>query len=306
MAAIVDSPAIVEEEEVDIVPVLPATAFRFSWSAAIAGAFVATAITFIVISLGSGIGLSIASPYHVGPSATSLTVAGAVWLVMAQAFGFACGGYLAGRIRTRFTDDAGDEAKFRDAAHGLVVWALGVAVAVLVLGAAAIYPLRALSNASVTQTAAAASGQQVSAEDGVIGYFVDLVFRPVRTAPGQASSTASAPASDTRAEVTRIMAHAVAQGQLSSDDRAYLAQLVAQRTGVTEEEAARQVAGVENQARDAVKQAADKAVKAGAFISFWTFMSLLFGGAAAALGGMLGGESREIDGNWSPAVQLHR
>ena len=97
------------------------------------------------------------------------------------------------------------------------------------------------------------------------------------------------------------MAHAVAQGQLSADDRAYLAQLVAQRTGVTEEEAARQVAGIENQARDAVKQAADKAAKAGAFISFWTFMSLLFGGAAATLAGMLGGKLRDAEGRLAEA-----
>jgi hypothetical protein len=60
---------------------------------------------------------------------------------------------------------------------------------------------------------------------------------------------------------------------------------------------------VENQARDTVKQAADKAAKAGAFLSFWTFMSLLFGGAAAVLGGMLGGEIRDGDEAWSPTVQ---
>jgi hypothetical protein len=56
----------------------------FSWSAAIAGAFAATAVTFIIVALGSGIGLSFASPYGSGPSVTSLTIAAAVWLVMAQ------------------------------------------------------------------------------------------------------------------------------------------------------------------------------------------------------------------------------
>lgn len=75
----------------DIVQVTPPAATLFSWSAAIAGALTATAIAFIVVSLGSGIGLSIASPYHAGPSAATLTVMGAVWLVMAQALGFACG-----------------------------------------------------------------------------------------------------------------------------------------------------------------------------------------------------------------------
>ena len=49
-------------------------------------------------------------------------------------------------------------------------------------------------------------------------------------------------------------------------------------------------------AREAVKQAADAVAKAGAMLSFWTFMSLLFGGAAATLAGILGGQLRDADG----------
>src|SRR5439155_25997797 len=66
-----------------------------SWSAAIAGALAATAVTFIIVALGSGIGLSFASPYS-GPSVTSMTIASAVWLVMAESMGFGTGGYFAG------------------------------------------------------------------------------------------------------------------------------------------------------------------------------------------------------------------
>ena len=86
----------------------------FSWSAAIAGAIAAAAVTFIIAALGSGIGLPFASPYSSGPSATSLTVAAAVWLVMAQAIGFATGGYLAGRLRNPLFDGAVGERTFRD------------------------------------------------------------------------------------------------------------------------------------------------------------------------------------------------
>jgi len=78
------------------VPAAEAGRTPLSWSAAIAGAFAATAVTLIIVALGSGIGLSFASPYGSGPSATSLTIAAAVWLVMAQTMGFATGGYLAG------------------------------------------------------------------------------------------------------------------------------------------------------------------------------------------------------------------
>jgi hypothetical protein len=72
-----------------------------SWSAGIAGALAATAVTFIIVALGSGIGLSFASPYG-GPSViATMTIAAAVWLVMAETMGFGTGGYLAGRLRSR-------------------------------------------------------------------------------------------------------------------------------------------------------------------------------------------------------------
>jgi len=261
-----DAPAVVGEE-VDIVQVTPPAATPFSWSAAIAGALTATAIAFIVVSLGSGIGLSIASPYHAGPSAATLTVMGAVWLVMAQALGFACGGYLAARIRRRAADDAGEETRFRDAAHGLVVWALGVAVAALLVGIAASYPLSAVSNAAL----GAASSNSQEAKDGLTSYFVDLLFRPARAPQGSQAAAAPAASSNptadqTRAEATRLVDRGIAQGGLNDSDRAYLAQLVAQR--MSPDEATRRVTDVENQARDTVKQAADKAAKAGAFLSF--------------------------------------
>ena len=136
-------------------------------------------------------------------------------------------------------------------------------------------------------------------------YFVDLLFRP---GPGAATASGQRPASDTvgiapagaqsalsseaRAEVNRILVRSVAQGRLDDNDRAYLAQVVAARTGLSPDEAQRRVAEVETKARDA----ADKAAKAGAYLSFWTFMALLFGGTAATLAGMLGGSLRDAEG----------
>jgi hypothetical protein len=102
-----------------------------SWSAAIAGALAAAAVTFLIVALGSGIGLSFASPYS-GPSAKAMTIAAAVWLLMAETMGFATGGYLAGRLRSPAYDGVIGETTFRDAAQGLLVWALGaVAMAAL-------------------------------------------------------------------------------------------------------------------------------------------------------------------------------
>ena len=99
-----------------------------SWSGIIAGTFTAIAVTIIVIALGSGIGFVLASPFSSSPSAGTLTVLGAVWLVFAQAIGFATGGYIAGRLRRDPAPIHDGETKFRDGANGLVVWAIGVVV----------------------------------------------------------------------------------------------------------------------------------------------------------------------------------
>src|SRR3954470_14135891 len=111
----------------------------FSWSAAIAGAFAAAAVEFIIISLGSGVGLQLSSPYSSGPSLKTLTIIGAVWLVMAHAFAFATGGYLSARLRRPANDGIIDETRFRDAAQGFVAWALAVVATVAIAGLTALY-----------------------------------------------------------------------------------------------------------------------------------------------------------------------
>lgn len=116
----------------------------FTWSVVIAGALAAWAVAFIIISLGSGIGLAIVSPYS-GPSATTMTIGGAIWLVFAQTAAYAVGGYLAARLRVR-DHIPGHETKFRDAAHGFMTWVVGVgltSVAVVVLAYVATHPATA-------------------------------------------------------------------------------------------------------------------------------------------------------------------
>jgi hypothetical protein len=278
----------------------------FSWSAAIAGAFAATAVTFIIVALGSGIGLSFASPYGSGPSATSLTIAAAVWLVMAQTMGFAAGGYLAGRLRSPAYDGVIGETTFRDAAEGLIVWAIGVVAITALAGALGFFAAGATAHVAAGMSSAPRSEPATTASTSApTEYFVDLLFRP---GPGAATASGQRPASDTvglapagaqptlsneaRAEVNRLLVRSVAQGRLDDSDRAYLAQVVAARTGLSPDEAQRRVAEVESKARDV----ADKATKAGAYLSFWTFMALLFGGTAATLAGMLGGSLRDAEG----------
>jgi hypothetical protein len=260
------------------------------------------------VALGSGIGLSFASPYGSGPSATSLTAAAAVWLVMAQAMGFATGGYLAGRLRSPAYDGVIGETAFRDAAQGFIVWALGaVAMAAVLL---ALGYFAASATARVAGGAAAAATARGEPASAATDYFVDLLFRPgpapatnnaaSATVGVAAAGAQSALNTETRAEATRVLVRSIAQGRLDDSDRTYLAQVVSARTGLPPDEAQRRVTEVEGKARAAAKEAADKTAKAGAYFSFWTFMSLLFGGAAATFGGMLGGQLRDAEGRMVP------
>jgi hypothetical protein len=274
----------------------------FSWGAAAAGALAAIAISFILIALGAGIGLLSASPYNAWPSMTTLTAAGAIWIVLAQTWGYACGGYIAGRVRTRAPEATADETNFRDAIHGLVSWSLGVVLVIAMVGLASMFTVGTTAHVGATLGAGAASGAgsamqgQASATD-MTGYFADLLLRPE-------GSQQAGGGQDQRAEVTRIMAYSLAQGRVADADRAYLARMVAQRTGMTQAEAEQRVAQTEQRLRENAKQAADKAAKAASAFSFWTFMSLLMGAAAATLGAIFGGNQRdeELFGGRAPGI----
>lgn len=275
-----------------------------SWSGVIAGALSATAVWIILVALGSGIGLALSSPFSSSPSAGTMTIMGAVWLVLAQGIGAAIGGYMAGRLRTNPSVVHSGEVKFRDGANGLVVWAIGVAVGLLLIAGAAGKISSAAGSAAATGTTAsvvALTGQAPS-----IDYFSDSLLRTTPQAPAAAGGApASAAAGGNqgqgnggntnmqRQQVNRILLTALGPGGLSNDDRTYLAQIVSAQTGMSTDDAQKRVDSVVNAAKADATQAADTARKAAEYIAFWTFMSLLFGAVCATLGGILGGELRD-------------
>jgi hypothetical protein len=234
---------------------------------------------------------------------------------MAQAIGFATGGYLAGRLRNPLFDGAVGERTFRDAAQGFMVWAIGVLATVSIAGLIGLYTAgttaqvaAGLAAGFATNPASESTGATSNKTTApAVDYFVDAMFRP---APGNAvangqrsagetvgSAAPPQPAlnGETRAEVSRIMTRSIGQGHLDQGDKTYLAQLVSARTGLPPDEAERRVTDTENKARESVKETADKAAKSGAYLAFWTFMSLLFGAMAATLAGMLGGQLRDAE-----------
>jgi hypothetical protein len=96
-----------------------------SWPAIFAGAVVAVAVSLVLLALGSGLGFAAISPWpgH-GASATTFTVTAAIWLIVTQWLSAALGGYIAGRLRTKWVGTHTHEVFFRDTAHGFVTWSL--------------------------------------------------------------------------------------------------------------------------------------------------------------------------------------
>jgi hypothetical protein len=269
------------------------------WGAVIAGAFLAAAISFVLLTFGAAIGLSSVSPWPNSGTSAKVIASIAVFWAMAQQIGaFMVGGYVAGRMRSRW-HETGHEADFRDGLHGGLVWAVGV-----VIGAALF-----LSTAgSVAKTGAevaggAAGAASASASDPMDAVF-DSMLRPTTVAqagtppaatppaaqtPAARARTAASSADETRAEMSRLLASAVATGSLSGESRAYLVQIVAQRAGIPQQEAERRV----DQAFNAAREAADKARRAGILTGFVTAASLLLSLGAAWWAAMRGGDHRD-------------
>ena len=265
-----------------------------SWAAIIGGALAAVATTLLLVALGSGIGLSSVSPWSaLNPSATTFTLLAAVWLIIVQWLSSALGGYISGRLRTKWTGIHTGEVFFRDTVHGFLAWALAsvlvVAFATSSISSAVSSAGRAISNVagSAASTATQAAANQSS---GSNGYFVDALFRKDRPDANTSSQ-------DARAEGARIIARAVANGNLEPGDRTYLAALVASRTGLSQEDAEKRVDDTMAQikaAEDKAKQAADAARKASAKASFYLFFSMLIGAFIASTAGAIGGRQRDL------------
>lgn len=281
-----------------------------SWPAIVAGATGAAALSLILLILGAGLGLSSVSPWsYRGASAGAFGVSTILWITLTQVAAAGMGGYLVGRMRSRWAGIHTDEVYFRDTAHGFLAWALATLVTAGLLTSAvgSIVGAGVRAGSAVTGAAAATA---TSALPGAVnarnsdatanssGYFVDSIFRKD---PGS-SASAAAPADQavTASEVTRILASGLASGMLSPDDTKYVGQLVAQRTGLTQADSEKRVTDsfnrIQSKAREAevsARDAADKALKASAYTSLWLFVSLLAGAFCASLAATYGGRRRD-------------
>lgn len=272
-----------------------------SWGPIIAGAFAASTLTFVLMLLGSGLGLTMVSPWaNDSASVTTFAVSTAIWLVIVQWLSSALGGYLTGRLRTKWVGVHTDETFFRDTAHGFMAWALATLLVVYVLGAALSSTIGAGVQAATTVVSSAAQGASTGAaanagdESNATSYFVDALFRPTDAARIAASGSESDAAA--AAQASRILIASAAAGQMSVEDKAYLGQLVAARTGLSEAEATSRVDGVlarVEETKVAAQEAADTARKAGASFALFGALSLFVGAFIAAVAAALGGRQRD-------------
>lgn len=125
-----ESPAVSRNRE--------ANASGVTWAAVIVGAFVTAALSLTLLALGAGFGLLSASPWSRGAiSRSPLDAAAIIWMIVIQIVACGIGGYLAGRLRTKWTSIHTEEVYFRDTAHGFLVWAVAVVITAAFLGSAA-------------------------------------------------------------------------------------------------------------------------------------------------------------------------
>jgi hypothetical protein len=246
-----------------------------SWGAVIAGAFVAAALSLIMLALGAGFGLSAVSPWsNVGIAASTVGAVAIIWLVVVQMTTSALGGYLAGRLRSRWLTIHGDEVHFRDTAHGLVTWAVGVVITVSLLATAATTMAGERGDTGADSKSVPAYFQDPN------GYFVDLLFRSDRPGPEGADPSQ-------RAEASRIFAHDLRDA--SAPDGPYLARLVVAKTGLSPSEAEQRVSQTIADAR----ATEDKVRQATAHLLLWIFIALLGGAFCASYAATIGGRQRD-------------
>jgi hypothetical protein len=280
---------------VDVVttPVRAGTSY-VEWGAVFAGALTASAISFVLLTAGGAIGLSLISPYSDESYTKTAASIAAFWSIAVPILAFLIGGYLAGRLRSAWAEASPDEVQFRDGMHGVLVWSLSIVAGAMI--------------AFLAAGAVASSGAHVAAmsdRDMVVAPSIDTLFAaaapaaaPADTAqPGAPAPTAqpvtgeraAVPDSDARATITRTLIAAAANGKLTPAQKRTLAQIVSERTGVSQVEAEKRV----DQAYADAVSALETARKATVLAGLVTATALLIGLLAAWFAAQNGGRHRD-------------
>jgi hypothetical protein len=231
-------------------------------------------------------------------------------LIVTQWLSAAAGGYIAGRLRQRWLATHTHEVFFRDTAHGLVTWAVATLFVAAILVGSTTSLLGAGAHAAGGLVAA--GGRDAAFAGEMLGprapmgpdlaaspsgaYNLDKLFRSSASGNLPTAGGEGPRATDGRAEVMHIAANAATGGSVSDEDRAYLANLVATKTGVSTEEAKKRVEAFIQTVKDVTVQAktsADDARKSAASAALYTALALLIGAFIASVSAAIGGRLRD-------------
>lgn len=259
------------------------------WGVIIAGAVVSAALSFVLLTFGSAIGLSMGSAEAgEGVSLAWISIASGIWFIWVMVSAFAAGGYCAGRLRRSVRDATADEVETRDGAHGLIVWALGILLGA-VLATSGIVSLAGSAASGIgnaTATLAETAGDAVTGNLDAIG---DGLLRSGGTNPA-ASRTVDG------SEIGSVLMSAVQGDGLSDQDRTWLVDTLANRTGLEPAEVETRIDAAYAQATEAYEAAVDAAETArvaAAIAAFVIAATLMVGAGAAWFGATIGGKHRD-------------
>lgn len=263
------------------------SASAVSWGAIFAGAAAAAALSFILMMLGVGFGLLSVSPWSgEGASAEAIGFGSIIWLIIIQLAAAGLGGYLAGRLRTKWPDVHSDEVYFRDTAHGLVTWAVATIVAVVFVSGSA--TAVALGGAKAAGNMAGQGADLVEQALDEQEYFARRMLRT--------DSWDEANGNGRVDEVVVILTRSLREGEVRDGDREYLIDMVSARTNLSQSAAEQRVDEIISDAQSFYGEAlnqADEARQAAAWTAIWLFVALLAGAFFAALMATFGGRQRD-------------
>ena len=273
-----------------------------SWRAVAAGAAAAMALTLVLLAIGSAVGFSSVSPWaNSGISFTTFHIASGIYLVITAMLSSTVAGYIAGRLRTKWTGLHTYEVQFRDTAHGFLAWAVATVLGAAFLASASTFIAGGVATGA---SGGASAGAATGPRDNTSAYTVGQLFRPAAGAPAAGATAAPAGASggtpnanangggapNANRQAFIVITHSTVNGgTLSGSDRTYLVQLVSAQTGMSQADAEKRVDEVMTQA----KVEADKARKAAAALSMWLAISMLVGAFSASLAAIEGGQLRD-------------
>lgn len=234
-----------------------------TWTPCIAGALVATALSLTLIAFGTAVGLGVASAAPTWRDASvALWLLSGIYLILVALISFGAGGYVAGRLGTGLPATGGLDVEHRTGLHGLAAWAIAVVATVLITAL--------VGSVTFARAPSARAEPSATAAEPLLSYELDRLFRPARRAAN--SETAME-----RAEAGRILLTSSSHSGVSSDDRAYLVQLVSGVTGLAGPDAERRVDNNIANARTAIAQSRRSAI----IMAFSIAASVLLGAVVA-------------------------